>query len=59
MSRTERVAVVEKRRSWRRFEMKGVVTKRNFFEIARAFGWWKALAVLFSTEQTALSILMK
>lgn len=59
MSRTKRVEAVEKARSWRIFRMKGVVTKRNFFAIGRTFGWSKALAVLFSTEATALNILMK
>ena len=43
------------KRSW---NMKGLVTKRNFFGIVRSFGWRKAIRVLFTTQATALSILM-
>jgi len=38
--------------------MKGVITKRNFFGIAKTFGFKKAFAILFSVNQTALQILM-
>ena len=48
----------ERRRSWRAFRMGGLVTRRHVFAVAREFGWRKALRVLFTTERTALSILM-
>jgi hypothetical protein len=40
--------------------MKGVITKKHFFEIWRAFGMKKALLILFSINKTkpALTILM-
>jgi len=38
--------------------MKGTVTRKDFFAIWSAFGFRKALRVLFSTERTALLILM-
>jgi hypothetical protein len=48
----------ERRISRRSFTMKGVVTKRHFFSMARTFGLAKAIRVLFATQATALSILM-
>jgi hypothetical protein len=39
--------------------MQGVVTKRHFFQIARTFGWRKALRVLTSRRPVALTILME
>lgn len=38
--------------------MQGTVTKRDFFQIGRSFGWIKAVKILFSSQQTALQILM-
>ena len=38
--------------------MKGVITKSNFFGIAKTFGLKKAFAILFSSNLTALQILM-
>lgn len=58
MTRMQRIIEAERRVAARRFSMRGVVTKKNFFSIARSFGVRKALRVLLSTEATALSILM-
>jgi hypothetical protein len=38
--------------------MKGTITKKNFFEIWKSFGWKKAVQILFSSHQSALTILM-
>ena len=44
--------------SIRGFKMQGVITKKNFFQIAKAFGWKKAFKILFSRKPTALLILI-
>ena len=38
--------------------MKGTITKKDFFEVWKNFGFKIAVKVLFSGNQTALSILM-
>lgn len=56
--RADRVREIERKRSWRAFSMRGVVTKKDVIAIARAFGVWKAVRVVCSREQTALGTLM-
>jgi len=38
--------------------MQGTITKKHFIEIWQAFGWKKAIKILFSRKQVALTILM-
>lgn len=39
--------------------MQGVVTRKHFWLIAKAFGYRKAMKVLFSRKSTALMRLME
>jgi hypothetical protein len=39
--------------------MKGIITKKHFFEIAREFGIRKAIRILFARDKSALTILME
>lgn len=39
--------------------MKGTVTKKHFFLIAKEFGWKVALRILISNQKAALNILME
>jgi len=38
--------------------MRGLITKRDWWEVARVFGWRKALKLLFARQRTALLLLM-
>jgi hypothetical protein len=38
--------------------MKGTITKRDIIEIWKVFGFVKAIRILFSTDETALRILV-
>jgi hypothetical protein len=38
--------------------MAGTVTKKDFFKIAKYFGWYMAFKVLFSRKPVALTVLM-
>ncbi len=38
--------------------MKGLITKKHFFQIAKTFGWTKAFKILFSNNPIAVNILM-
>jgi hypothetical protein len=38
--------------------MKGVVTKKDWWMVARTLGWRKAIKLITSREKTALNILM-
>jgi hypothetical protein len=39
--------------------MTGVITKKHFLEVAKTFGWRKAIKLLFSSETAALRVLME
>lgn len=58
MTKMMRRLEAERRRSWFNFRMRGTVTKRHFFSVAKTFGIRKAFALLFSTNGTALTVLM-
>jgi len=58
MTHLQRRIEAERRAAKRSFTMKGVVTKKHFFSVARSFGLAKAIKMLFTTQATALSILM-
>ncbi len=38
--------------------MKGIITKKHFFEIWKSFGFKKAIKVLTSKEEVALAVLV-
>lgn len=58
MTKLMRILEAERRAAASRFKMQGVVTRKNFISVARTFGVRKALKVLFTTQATALTILM-